>query len=75
MITLHGLSDKQRIFADVLWGLNGEEEVDHFLKVLPPEDRREAQVVIDMMLAALFDECEIEDFSETQELISKVKGH
>lgn len=73
MITIHGLSPKQRVFAEVLWRLNGEEEVKQFLDLLNPNDRREALVVIDMMLAAAFDECEIEDFTEAQELIRKIK--
>lgn len=74
MITIEGLTTKQCIFADVLWGLNGEEEVKRFLKLLSPSDRREAQVVIDMMLAAMFDEAvTAEDLSEAQELINRIK--
>lgn len=73
MITIEGLTAKQCIFADVLWGLNGEEEVKRFLTLLTPSDRREAQVVIDMMLAASLDEVGPFDFSEAQELINRIK--
>lgn len=75
MITIEGLTTKQRIFADVLWGLNGEEEVERFLKLLTPSDRREARVVIDMMLAAMFDEAvTADDLSEAEGLINKIKS-
>lgn len=55
-ITIEGLSPRQRLFADILWQLNGIDEVNAFINSLPHRERREANVIKDMMIAALFDQ-------------------
>lgn len=53
---IDGLSQRQRAIADVLWMINGRDQVDLFLKSLEKDTRRDAEVVIEMMIASLMDE-------------------
>ena len=53
---IEGLSQRQRAIADVLWMINGRDQVDLFLKSLEKDTRRDAEVVIEMMIASLMDE-------------------
>lgn len=72
-ITIQGLSVKQRVFADILWALNGQAEVQRFINSLPLGDRVEAEVVMNMMVAAVFDQIDDSDFSEAQSVIRNLK--
>jgi hypothetical protein len=54
-ITIEGLTARQRVFADCLWKLNGREQVRGFILSLPREFQPEAETVMSMMLAAVFD--------------------
>jgi hypothetical protein len=56
MMQIDGLSQRQRAIADVLWMINGRDQVDLFLKSLEKDTRRDAEVVIEMMIASLMDE-------------------
>ena len=56
MITIEGLNKKQRLFADLMWSMNGKDEVEAFIRSLPKRDREQAQVVCEMMILAMFDE-------------------
>jgi hypothetical protein len=58
MITIEGLSKKQRALADIMWAMNGREQVEAFIKALHPKDRKDAETVIEMMILASIDECE-----------------
>lgn len=56
MITIEGLSKKQRALADIMWAMDGREQVDSFINALHPKDRQDAETVVEMMVASLFDE-------------------
>ena len=71
-IQIQGLSAKQRAFADILWACDGRDQVAGFLKSLPTSQRREAEVVLHMMIAAVYDNCE-EIQPETTELLDKFR--
>ena len=58
MITIEGLSKKQRALADILWAMDGTEKVHAFIAALHPKDRKEAQTVCELMIIACIDECE-----------------
>ena len=57
-VTIEGLSARQRVLADCLWKLNGQKEVYGFIRSLPREFQPEAESVLSMMLAAVFDQTE-----------------
>jgi hypothetical protein len=64
MITIQGLSKKQRALADILWAMDGTEQVHAFIAALHPKDRVEAQTVCEMMILACIDECEDVEIAE-----------
>lgn len=54
-ITIEGLSPKQMAFADIMWGMEGQEQVQEFLAMLPKAERKEAETVVEMMILAFMD--------------------
>jgi hypothetical protein len=62
-IQIEGLSRRQRALADVLWMINGRDEVDSFIRALHPTMRADAEVVIEMMTLAVFDQIDTVDES------------
>ena len=55
-IQIEGLSAKQRMLADIMWEMNTEAEVKAFIRSLPENDRKQAKVVCELMILALFDD-------------------
>ena len=64
MITIEGLSKKQRALADILWAMDGTEQVHAFIAALHPKDRKDAKTVCEMMILACIDECEDVELAE-----------
>jgi hypothetical protein len=64
MITIEGLSKKQRALADILWAMDGTEQVQAFIAALHPKDRTDAKTVCEMMILACVDECEDVELAE-----------
>lgn len=63
-ISIEGLSRKQRAYADILWSMNGTEEVSRFVASLPPAERREATTVMTLMVWALLDQVQDTEIAE-----------
>ncbi len=68
-ISIEGLSKKQRAYADILWSLNGTEEVSRFVSSLPPAERREATTVMTLMIWAFLDQ--VEDIELAEKVLKK----
>ncbi len=66
-ITIENLSPRQMLFADILWGLNGREQVDAFISSLPAGFRKDAETVLNMMVAAMFDN--VTDTDDAQRIL------
>lgn len=71
-IQIEGLTKKQKLFADLMWSMDGKDEVEAFIRSLPKKDREQAQVVCELMILALFDEVETVE-QEVVELINSFK--
>jgi hypothetical protein len=71
-ITIENLTAKQRVFADILWGLNGKKEVTAFIESLPAKDRQEARTVLELMLLAIWDDCE--DITDAQRILVDIQS-
>lgn len=54
-LVIEGLTKRQRAIADVLWMINGREQVEQFLATLEADTRRDAEVVVEMMIASVMD--------------------
>jgi hypothetical protein len=66
-ITIQGLNKKQRALADIMWSMDGKEEVMGFIRSLQGQNRKEAETVLELMLLAIWDECE--DTTQAQEVL------
>ena len=63
-IQLEGLTQRQRKIADILWMMNGRDQVNGFIASLQGDFRRDAETVVEMMILATCDECR--DMAEAQ---------
>lgn len=54
-ITITGLSQLQRDIADRLWQLDTQEDIEQYIETLPRSLRREAWVVMTMIIWAELD--------------------
>jgi hypothetical protein len=50
-IEIHGFTTIQAAFADILWEIKTEEELDVFLEAVPKNLRADCQVAFDMIVA------------------------
>lgn len=71
MITIEGLNKRQRAIADVLWMMNGHDAVMSFIKSLEPATQKDALTVLDMMVAAVYDEIDSVE-PETVQMIDAI---
>ena len=56
MIEIQGLSPKQMALADIMWAISSKEGVDAFIATLPKAERRECEVVKELLVLAFLDE-------------------
>lgn len=70
-ITIEGLNKKQRALADIMWAMNGKDEVMSFIHSLRGTNRQEAETVLELMLWAIWDECE--DTQDAQRVIQQFR--
>lgn len=69
-IQLEGLNKKQRAFADILWGMETQEEVTRFMQALPLDDRNQCQTVLELLILAYMDE--VEDTRDADKVIADI---
>lgn len=63
MITLQGLTAQQHELADMIWSCDSQEDVTRFIQSLPTEYKRDAELVHELMIAAVFDQhMEVTDY-------------
>jgi hypothetical protein len=67
-IVIEGLNKRQRAIADIMWSMDGKDEVMGFIRSLQGQHRQDAETVLELMLWAIWDECG-EITTDTQELI------
>lgn len=71
MATIQGLTELQRDIADRLWALDTTEDIEQYIATLPRSLKREAWVVMNMIIWAELDD--IEDITDaTQDLIRSI---
>jgi len=64
-IQLFGLTERQRVLADIIWGMDRQEDLDSFFASLPKFLRREAEAVQAAIIAAMFDSVEDTDLAKS----------
>jgi hypothetical protein len=56
MIEINGFTKKQALLADIIWACETQDQVDYLIKSLPRTDRIDAQIVLEMIITATFDQ-------------------
>jgi len=60
-IQIQGFSSKQRALADIMWTMDSRAKVNSFIGTLMPRDRRDAEVVLEMIILAFTDQIDSVD--------------
>jgi hypothetical protein len=70
-LELHGLTEKQKAFCDIMWAIETMEGVESFISTLPSKDQRDCRSLIEMMQLAFTDNIDSTDLAE--EVIANIK--
>ena len=71
-ITIEGLNRHQRVLADILWTMNGRDQVERFINSLHGQNRRDAEIVLELMIAAVYDDV-VEIQQPVKELLAQFR--
>ena len=74
--TIEGLSPKQMVLADIMWNLDGFDEVQTFVSSLPKAERKECHTIIELMKMAVVEQCYDginPDMPEAQSVLNQFK--
>jgi len=71
-ISIEGLNRRQTVLADIMWAMNGRDQVQRFIQTLPALQQAEARTVLEMMTAAVYDDIKTV-FPETKDLLTKYR--
>lgn len=72
LLELHGLTEKQKAFCDIMWAIETMEGVESFISTLPKQDQRDCYSLIEMMKLTITDQVETTD--EAEEVIQSIKN-
>lgn len=72
-ISIPGLNPRQCQLADIIWELQTQEEVDAFIDTLPPQSRRDAKVIVELICLAYLDQIDPNNVSEALAVINRAK--
>lgn len=65
MITIQGLTHKQKVFMDVMWSMDSMPAVQAFIKTLPTRDRQDCESLVEIAVqASLEEDNRIQDYEE-----------
>jgi hypothetical protein len=73
MIEIHGLSERQREIADMLWALASTQELREWFDSLDRDTLFEAYIVHQMMLLAFLDQEPLGRMKEANQLIDRIR--
>jgi hypothetical protein len=73
MIEIHGLSERQREIADMLWTLSSTQELREWFDSLDRDTLFEAYIVHQMMLLAFLDQEPLGRMKEANQLIDRIR--
>jgi hypothetical protein len=76
MITITGLTHKQKVFMDVMWAMDSMPAVEAFIKTLPTRDRQDCQSLVAIAVQeTLEDEGRIADYeADALSVIARVSS-
>lgn len=71
MITLTGLSRKQKALCDIMWAISTRDGVEDFISTLPAADQQDCRTLIELMVMAFADE--VVDTTEAKEVLAQFR--
>ena len=76
MITITGLTHKQKVFMDVMWSMDSMPAVQSFIKTLPKRDRQDCLSLIEIAVQeSLEEDNRIKDYEQAAvDLIARVSS-
>jgi len=76
-IKLDGLNQRQRVLADIMWGIEEWDDVEKFISTLPKRERIECEGIVEMMKMELVEsyrkDQDVENIVEAARLIDKIR--
>jgi hypothetical protein len=69
MIQIEGLNSEQRMMADIFWSMQTQDEITAFINTLDDAQKHAAWIVLEMILAATFDQ--VEDINLAQDTLGR----
>jgi hypothetical protein len=74
--TIDGLNDQQRVLADIMWSLQGYDEVTAFIATLPRAYRKECHTIIELMKMAVVEQCYdgIGTMEAAEDILKKIRN-
>lgn len=73
LVELHGLTEKQMAFCDIMWAIETMEGVESFIGTLPVADQNTCYSLIELMRLSMLDN-EVEEFDDISIVLSKMRG-
>lgn len=73
-IEIEGFTPRQRELADRIWALETPEQVVEFFNTLPRNLLHDAYVVYRMIIETVWDDMDLQDCAEANEVINRVRA-
>jgi hypothetical protein len=72
---IEGLSKKQVALLDIMWTLQEPDDVDNFIRSLPPADARMARSLVTLLTYEMLEEWldGVSEFPEAESVIERVR--
>ena len=71
-IQVQGFTQRQHVLADIIWRTQDRDQAQRFIDALPPAERRDANIVVTMLTAAVMDSVDSVD-SQVTDLLDKFR--
>lgn len=76
MVKIFGVNAHQKEMLDIMWSLDDYDDLEEWKETLSPNERRQADLLEQMIMLAVVDEMfEEDDFKEANDIINKIKNN
>ncbi len=71
IIELHGLTEKQMAFCDIMWAIETMEGVESFISTVPIDDQRTCHTLIELMRLSALDN-DVEELTDAEMVVNNI---
>lgn len=76
MVKIFDVNAHQKEMLDIMWSLDDYDDLEEWKETLSPNERRQADLLEQMIMLAVVDEMlEEDDFKEANDIINKIKNN